>query len=263
MPRVLSFYFQFRLGYHYGLFGAVSTLLACQTQTPQVAPPANAFREGHQLTYQVARVAPGSQQVQLDTLVLTSFGIDSNWEVDTFRTAHFALRTRQTKLGYSYDAHATPNSFSGVIEHDSLLWSHPPRNGDYAILELSPFPYIQLPAKIGHQWTWDLTVGDYWSNPQWATWRGQIQVRSQYQVVGKQVLHTPLGLLSCWLVRARASCPAGNSSLDLWYHPAYGFVQLDYHTITGTRLTFKLVGERMEQSTQPFLLPNYQLSTSK
>ncbi|MBW3129437.1 hypothetical protein [Hymenobacter profundi] len=120
-----------------------------------------------------------------------------------------------------------------------------------------------MPARTGHQWTWDLTVGDSWSNPQWATWQGRIHVRSQYRVVGKQVVLTPLGSLCCWLVRAHASCPVGNSSLDLWYHPAYGFVQLDYHTITGSRLTFKLVGERMEQSIRPFPIPNYQLSASK
>lgn len=236
--------------------------MACQEQPVQVSPPTKAFVEGRKLTYQVTQIAPGSQQAQLDTMVLTSFGPDLDWAVDTFRTAHFDLITRQTKLGYSYDAHATPHNFSGVIEHDSLLWTHPPREGAYAILELSPFPYIQLPAKTGHRWTWDLMVGDHWGNPKWATWRGAIQVRSQYQVVGQRALRTPLGLLQCWLVRARASSPVGNSSLNLWYHPAHGFVQLDYHTINDTRFIFKLVAESIEPTVKPFPLPNYHLSVA-
>ncbi|OGX81635.1 hypothetical protein BEN47_19070 [Hymenobacter lapidarius] len=244
------------------LLGGVSLLMACQEQPVQVPIPAKAFREGRKLTYQVAQVALGRQQAQLDTVVLTSFGPDLDMGVDTFRTAQFALLTRQTKLGYSYDAHAAPHNFSGVIEHDSLLWLHPPRQGAYAVLELSPFPYIQLPAKLGHRWTWDLTVGEQWGNPQWATWQGNIQMRSQYQVVGQQELRTPLGLLPCWRVRAHASSPVGNSSLDLWHHPAHGFVQLDYRTINGTHLIFKLVAESVEHPVKPFSLPNYQLSAA-
>ncbi|MBG8555094.1 hypothetical protein [Hymenobacter guriensis] len=246
----------FGLASHFLLLGGVFTLIACQGPPAQVAPPAKAFSEGRKLTYQVTQVTPGSQQAQLDTMVLTSFGPSLNWGVDTFRTAHFALITRQTKLGYSYDAHAAPHDFSGVIEHDSLLWLHPPREEAYSILELSPFPYIQLPAKTGHRWTWDLMVNEKWGNPKWATWQGNIQVRSQYEVVGQRELRTPLGSLPCWLVRAHASSSVGNSSLDLWYHPAYGFVQLDYRTLNGTRFIFKLVAESLEHPAKPLPLPN-------
>jgi hypothetical protein len=263
MPRAVPPSHWFRFATCSALLGGIALLLACQAQPVRVAAPANAFRKGRQLTYQVRQLALGRAHAQVDTVVLTSFGPALQWGVDTFQTAHTTLLIRQTKLGYSYRAHAAPTTFSGVIEHDSLLWSHPPRAGAYARLELSPFPYIQLPVRVGHHWSWRLMVGHQWGNPAWATWRGNMEVTSHYQVVGQQALRTPLGVLPCWVVRAQARCQVGTSSLTLWYHPAYGFVQLDYHTIDRTRFTFKLVGEGMDYPPEPLPLPSYPLSNAK
>jgi len=139
-----------------------------------------------------------------------------------------------------------------------LLWIPPPREEGYAVLELSPYPYMQLPARIGHQWSWQLAVGDSWSNPLWATWRGLIQVHSQYRVIKQQWLTTPLGTLQCWAVRAHTSSLAGRSSLDLWYHPAYGFVRLNYRTVQGKSVNFNLVASAIVPATEPFQPPTNQ-----
>jgi hypothetical protein len=229
----------------------VLVLLSCQAQSAPASLPAQVFARGRKLTYLVSRVAAGSPQAQPDTMVLTSFGLHQKHTVYDFPTGHTTLHMEQINLGYSYGAHASINSFSGVFDHDSLLWMHPPRDGAYAILELSPYPYIQLPAGTGHQWTWDLEVGDNWSNPKWAIWRGLIRVRSQYKIMGQQELSTPLGLLRCWLVQARASSPVGGSALDLWYHPAYGFVQMKYRDIKNNQLTFKLLSMSTGQLPAP------------
>lgn len=241
------------------LAAVIATLLACQAQPPQTASPSRIFVKGRKLTYQVVQTTPTGQRPQVDTLVLTSFGPDRRKLVYAFPTAHYTLYAEQIDLGYSYDAHAAPNSFSGVFEHDSLLWIHPPRDGVYAVLELSPYPYMQLPARIGHQWSWQLEVGDSWSNPLWAMWRGLIQVRSRYQVLRQQWLTTPLGPLYCWVVRAHTSSPAGSSSLDMWYHPAYGFVRLNYLTIQGKSVNFNLVAATIVPTAEPPQPPTYQL----
>jgi len=237
----------------------VVTLLACQSQPTQIALPTQIFVKGRKLTYQVVQTTPTGRQPQVDTLVLTSFGPDRRKIVYTFPTAHYTLHAEQINLGYSYDAHSAPNNSSGVFEHDSLLWIHPPREGVYAVLELSPYPYVQLPAKIGHQWSWELGVGDQWGNPQWVTWRGDIQVKSQYQITGQQWLTTPLGALHCWVVRAQASSPVGTSSLDMWYHPAYGFVRLNYLTVQGKSVNFNLVASTVVPAVESPQPPNYQL----
>lgn len=218
--------------------------------------PGKIFVKGRKLTYHVAHFTPDGQPGPSDTLALTSYG--------DFKPGQYDTVTTQIKVGFSYDGHSQPNnslpgSFAGVIETDSLLWSHPPRRDQYAILELSPFPYVKLPAASGRQWTWELGVGHQWGNPQWATWRGEMLVRSTYRITGQRAVQTKLGLLTCWVIQARATCPRGVSSLEALYHPRYGFVQLNYRNLNGSRMEFALIADAMEPNRDPFEPPDYLL----
>ena len=209
------------------------------------------FRQGRKLVYQVVRQAPAGQQIHIDTLAITCLG--------KFKSNQYG-DTTQRKLGWSYTANSAPNSFSGVLENDSLLWSHPPRDGDYAILELSPYPYIKLPATAGQQWQWPLVVGSHWSDKRWATWQGNIRVVSSYRTVGQRTLASNFGPLTCWVVQAKATCPQGSSTLETWYHPTYGFVCMRYRTIDGGHLTLTLVKEYNNVlQTEAYLPPSLQL----
>lgn len=213
-----------------GLVGC-QLLFACQQIPPQAQPLGKIFTKGRKFIYQATHYAPGSQRVHLDTLAITGLGKYKPGQYDT----------TQFKIGYSYDATSPPRSFPGVLENDTVLWSHPPRDDAYAILELSPFPYIKLPARKGQHWTWELAVGGQWGNAAWATWQGDMLVMSHYQVIGQQLLATPLGPLSCWVVQAQATCRKGTSALTTYYHPRYGFVRLAYRNLNGSRLTLDLV----------------------
>jgi hypothetical protein len=235
---------RYRLGGHWVWAGLLAGLGACQAQQESSALPAKVFRRGRQLTYQVKQVAPGHQPAPADTLRLTSFG--------DYLPGQYDSGTTQIKVGFSYDAHSSPTAYAGVVEQDSVLWSHPPRVGTYAILELSPFPYIKLPAAVGHAWTWDLGVGNAWSNPAWGNWRGVMNVHSTYRVMGQRVVKTRLGALTCWVVKARATCQLGTSSLELLYHPAYGFVELNYRTLNGGRIELALIRAGMVPLPTPF-----------
>lgn len=227
----------------------VLLLAACQPQQVRVPTPEKVFAKGRKLTYSVTRFAPGSRQAHPDTLTLTSYG--------DYKAGQYDTSTTQIKVGFGYDAHSAPDSFAGVIENNSMLWSHPPRQGIYTVLELSPYPYLKLPVAAGKQWTWDLTVGDQWNNAQWASWHGDMLVRSSYHVVGQQAIQTKFGLLSCWVVQAKATCSVGNSTLDIFYHPAYGFIRLNYQTITGSRILFTLIKTSVEELNDPLPLPTY------
>lgn len=215
------------------------TRAACHSLSSSQPSQEKIFRRGRKLVYQVARQAPASQQVRFDTLTITCLGKFESDRNDT--PAKFKADTTQRRLGWSCGATSTPNSFSGVLENDSLLWSHPPRDGDYAILELSPYPYVKLPATAGQQWQWRLGVGSQWRDKRWATWQGETLVVSNYRTVGQRILASSFGPLTCWLVQAKAVCPQGSSTLEAWYHPTYGFVCLRYRTIDGGHLTLTLV----------------------
>ncbi|UPL50780.1 hypothetical protein [Hymenobacter sublimis] len=160
--------------------------------------------------------------------MLTSTG--RIWEADSTQKAiGWGSRTDEMRSG------------TGVAESPRGVWIHPPRYGEYAILELSPFPEIRLPFKPGQEWDWELSVGSYWSNPAWAVWQGQMQVKTHYKSVGQQRVATPLGKLECQQVTAVARCSAGQATLSLLFHPQYGFVELDYVNIDGGRLRFQLL----------------------
>ncbi|WBA44219.1 hypothetical protein [Hymenobacter canadensis] len=229
--------------------GAALGLAACQSPALPTSPPEKIFRKGRQLTYTVAHDV--HQTGGLDSLMLTSFG--------DFKPGEYDPVTTQIKIGFSYDGHSVPGNFAGVIENDTMLWAHPPREGSYAILQLSPYPYIKLPVTEGQRWTWNLTVGSQWGHPNWGTWPGDIVVQSYYHVVGQQTVHTPMGQLRCWLVRAQAHSAAGSSNVDFLYHPTYGFVELNYHTIDGHHTNLSLAKVSMQYKMDYLGASSYQV----
>ncbi|WP_229728898.1 hypothetical protein [Hymenobacter glacieicola] len=163
-----------------------------------------------------------------DTIVLTSTG--RIWDRDA----------TQKNIGWS-NRTAGARSGTGGAESPRGVWIHPPRFGEYAILELSPFPEIRLPFKPGQVWDWELDVGSYWSNPAWAMWQGQMPVKTHYKSVGQQRVATPLGKLECQQVNAVARCSAGQAKVSLLFHPQHGFVELDYVNIDGGQVRFQLL----------------------
>lgn len=221
------------------LFSFLSSgLFACQQQPTQVAAPPRLFRRGQQFTYQVAhRPAPGAA-ARLDTLTIWCYG---KYKPEDHYGALQVGDTLQRKVGFGYGPGAAPTAFAGVIEDETTLWSHPPREGAYRILELSPFPYLQFPLHPGKQWTDSLDVGAWYSDPAWAVWQGDMRVRSTYAVQGQKPLQTPFGRLSCWVIHATATCHKGSSTLELWYHPQYGFVRLNYLTLNRQIIDLGLV----------------------
>ncbi len=231
-------------------------LFACQEQPAQVAAPSRLFRRGQQFTYQVAhRPAPGAA-ARVDTLTILCYG---KYKPEDHYGGLEVGDTLQSKLGFGYGAHAAPTAFAGVIEDETTLWSHPPREGNYRVLELSPFPYLKFPLHAGKQWTDSLDVGAWYSNPAWAVWQDDMRVTSTYVVQGQKPLRTPFGLLSCWVIQARATCAKGSSTLELWYQPQYGFVRLNYQTLNHKIIDLGLVQLATVSlpQTKTLALPNF------
>lgn len=132
-------------------------------------------------------------------------------------------------------------STSGAIENEANIWMHPPRDQYFEILELNPFPYIKLPAKIGDSWTWNLTIGDGWSDHRWKVWEGQIENQYNYTTSGKETISSALGSLDCIVVESTAKSRIGETALKSYFHPKYGFVKLDYTNIDGSKTILELI----------------------
>ncbi|MGI4974099.1 MAG: hypothetical protein ACRYGH_34575 [Janthinobacterium lividum] len=205
---------------------------------------------GRKFIYAATHADSDGRLLGRDTVAITCLGKYKPGQYDT----------TQFKTGYSYDATSAPRSFPGVLENDTVLWYHPPRDGQYRILELSPFPYIKLPARQGQRWQWKLGVGNSWSDTKWATWQGIMLVTSAYEITSQQLLATPLGKLPCWVVQAQATCKKGTSALTSFYNPRYGFVRLAYRNLNGRRVTLDLVAVTAVGTSRPneFLPKSFQ-----
>ncbi len=145
----------------------------------------------------------------------------------------------QTVLAYQMK-NKKRRSMSGVIENEANVWMHPPRDLYFEILELNPFPYIKAPYQIGTSWTWNLAIGDGWSDKRWKLWTGQIENKYRYQITGKQSLKTNMGKIRCFVVESTAVSRIGNTKLIAYFNPQYGFVKLDYTNIDNSKTILEL-----------------------
>ncbi len=150
----------------------------------------------------------------------------------------------QTVAQYEYlNKHKTSlfNSASGIIENEKNVWMHPPRDKYFRILELNPFPYIQTPFKVGNKWEWSLKIGDLWSDKRWLAWKGGIENKCVYEITNKKKITTAFGTLDCYVIDSHAKSRLGTTQLQALYHEKYGFVQLNYINIDGSRTNLELI----------------------
>lgn len=229
------------------IVGAVAVLaVACQPQqqspvaTAAVSNPATLpvgekiLSKNRRFVYGVRWYAPQATTPRLDTVTMTASGAPCSFEAT------------QTCFEWLFRADTTwPSGFRGsvgAVETKEEFWIHPPRYGRYRILELNPFPYIKLPAVSGR--TWEMKVyppAAYYADSAWASWQGILQVTFRYTLGGSRQLATPFGRLPCYRVQATGHSKLGTTALEAYFHPAYGFVRLNYRTIDSSRVQLEMV----------------------
>lgn len=180
------------------------------------------------------------QQVQitvkpgLEPMIYNSPGYDQS--VIQFE---YPLKTGQSRF----------SSHSGVIENEKNIWMHPPRDKYFRILELNPFPFIKAPYTVGNQWQWELEIGSFWGDERWKTWEGSIINKYEYEITQKKRVKTSFGDLEVYEIRSTANSRIGETGLTALFNEKYGFVELDYRNIDGSRTLLELVGhESIEDS---------------
>ncbi|MCA0151679.1 hypothetical protein [Winogradskyella vincentii] len=177
------------------------------------------------------------EEVDQDSTTITSVKISVQ---DENAMARHIPDYNQTNLKYLIDKNIG-YSTSGAIENEANIWIHPPRDRYFEILELNPFPYIKLPAKIGDSWTWNLRIGDGWSDHRWKVWEGQIENNYEYKITDKRNISTEFGKLKCLVVESNAKSRIGETKLTSYFHNKYGFVKLEYTNIDGSKTILELV----------------------
>jgi hypothetical protein len=190
--------------------------------------------KNRRFVYAVQWYTPAATKaIRLDTVTMTASGAPCTFEAS------------QSCFEWSFRADTTWTSgfrgSVGAVENEAEFWIHPPRYGQYRILELSPFPYIKLPAVSGKTWEWEVYPPQMYADSAWASWKGILRVKFRYTLGGIVQLATPLGNLPCSLVQAEGISKLGTTSLEAYFHPTYGFVRLNYRNIDACRVRLEMV----------------------
>jgi hypothetical protein len=154
----------------------------------------------------------------------------------------------RTPLRWEYYAPAGQVHFlerSGLVENKKNIWMTPPRARLFRILSLNPFPFIQVPYKIGNSWEWQQEVAPHWSDKRWAAWKAPVLVHYRYTISHEETISSALGPLSCFVIYGEGSSKVGSTSLTAHFHPRYGFVRLLFTNIDGSQLLMELM--RLEE----------------
>ncbi|UOR04493.1 hypothetical protein MUN82_16290 [Hymenobacter aerilatus] len=213
--------------------------VACHTTDPPITDTQTTgwqpiLTENRRFVYAARWYAPGATTATLDTVVLTALGkplpeytpqMAYDW---TFR--HLDTTTTSTQ-----------KERVGAFDRSDKFWLHPPRRAQYRILELNPFPDIELPAKPDKTWLWTVFPPDIYADSAWVVWKGVLTVNHRYQVIDSTQLSTPLGRLPCYHVQAIGTCKLGTTALESYFNPTYGFVRLNYRNIDSSRLELQMV----------------------
>jgi len=236
------------------------TATAAASRLLQLPVGEKILSKNRRFVYRVRWYAPKATSVMVDTVTLTASGEPCSYEAT------------QMCFVWTYQAdsavNSTPRENVGAIENKEGFWLHPPRRGHYRILELNPFPHIKLPAVSGRTWEWEVYPPDMYADSAWASWKGIFRVKFRYTLSGIKQLTTPLGSLSCQRVQASGSSKLGTTALEAYFHPAYGFVRLNYRNIDSSRVQLEMVAvnvqpESNEKALEPMFWQPFSLQQPK
>lgn len=152
----------------------------------------------------------------------------------------------QTSIRYNYpDGY---NTMTGVVENTKNLWIHPPRAGIFSLMQLSGFPFVTYPLEINNQFGWELTSGSHYSDKRFLFWEGNIKTVSNYKVIKQKKLKTVFGNLECYVIDTESTNALGVGYTKLYYNNKYGFVQTEFQSIDGTKITIRLIDFKLDKS---------------
>ncbi|TGD80852.1 hypothetical protein [Hymenobacter wooponensis] len=125
---------------------------------------------------------------------------------------------------------------TGAKENKQEVWMHPIRGNQYTYTEIAPYPQVLLDSlQFGGTWqhTMSILMG-------WGAFKGKSINR--YRVDKQEPRqYGNLVLPACWLIRAVAQhSKLGRSYLDFYFHPDYGFTEMNYRFYDGAKISFVL-----------------------
>lgn len=132
---------------------------------------------------------------------------------------------------------------TGVIENDSVIWLHPPRDYNLDVLTIVAFPTMKKPFAVGTKWDWHLDVTDAWTPTRLKSkkWIGLLSCEFTYEVTSKEI-HQVLNMqVSCYTIETISRSKMGITYGYHVFNSQYGFTELYYPDIFGIKLKVELI----------------------
>jgi hypothetical protein len=174
----------------------------------------------------------GYRQTVISYYFINSFGKTSD-------TIYDAIKSKNSSLVFA-------DEWTGVVENQYNIWLHPPRTHTFKLLQLSPYPFIQLDEKK-RTWSWQLETGGFYLDARWIPQHGEnlVIINFEYTREADEIIDTPYGKINCKVVSSTGTFEVEgrkyNSSLKSYYYHSLGFVRLEYLNVNHSRLIMQLV----------------------
>jgi hypothetical protein len=119
---------------------------------------------------------------------------------------------------------------TGIIENDEKIWLHPPRNNQYTLTEIAPFPDFRKNKQVGDSYS-SITFMGTGLGP----WKGK-KVKCNYSItnIGKGIED------SIWTIKATSEFKGKINNCEFIYSDKRGFISMSYSFFNGDSMTMKL-----------------------
>jgi len=130
---------------------------------------------------------------------------------------------------------------TGVIEENNRIWLHPPRQGEFKILEYSPFPEIVFPINGNQQWFRELSLSKYWENKEYNL-KGTDILKFVYEYRGSKKIRLIFnnGDVDCSEIYATSMNLESRTSFSGLYCKKYGFVKMEFENVDKSKIILEL-----------------------
>lgn len=207
------------------------------------------FNENKKYNYEATFTNKSGAIVSKEIITLSPLGEPWKWDKNqtSFKVDYnYTLKDSTAFLSYINPISKNPKKpkpyiwyksiITGAIENDSAVWMHPFRDNQYEHTEVAPFPDIKK-SLLKKDSTWKNILSIMLGG---GNFNGK--VISTYKVIkNEDRIYGSLNLKDCWLINAVGEHnKLGKSYLNFYYHPEYGFVEMNYTFYDGVKINFVL-----------------------
>lgn len=162
-------------------------------------------------------------------------------------------------IWYYPNAQIEKERHTGVVENDSVIWLHPPRDYNLDVLTIVAFPTMKKPFAVGTKWYWQLDVTNAWAPARLKSkkWNGLLRCNFTYEVTSKGIHRVMNREMSCYTIETISKSKMGTTYGCHFFNAKYGFTELYYPDIFGIKLRVELISCQELLSLKKYFTPVY------